>query len=100
MRPVATNHGSPSDVAILARLLGNEDGELSITMARHLLRLTFHDADKIRMHDLAVRNQANELAPLEKEEMFAYARAGTLLSILKSRARRVLRVKLKKQASS
>jgi hypothetical protein len=48
------------------------------------------------MHELALRNQAGELSFVEKEEMLAYAKAGTLLSILKSRARRVLRVKLRK----
>jgi hypothetical protein len=38
-----------------------------------------------------VRNQDDALSPAEKEELFAYAKAGTLLSILKSRARRVLK---------
>jgi hypothetical protein len=40
------------------------------------------------MHDLAVRNQNDELSAAEKEELFAYGKAGTVLSILKSKARR------------
>jgi hypothetical protein len=48
------------------------------------------------MHDLAIRNQNDRLSANEKEELLAYAKAGTLLSMLKSRARRVLRVKVKK----
>jgi hypothetical protein len=35
---------------------------------------------------LALRNQAGELSFVEKEEMQAYAKAGTLLYTLKSRA--------------
>jgi hypothetical protein len=62
-------------------------------MARYLLNLGFGDEDKARMHDLAVRNQDDALSPAEKEELFAYAKAGTLLSILKSRARRALRLR-------
>jgi hypothetical protein len=95
-----TNHPGPSEVAILARVLGNERGELSPLMARYLLGRRFSEADKLRMHDLAVRNQDGALSPAEKEELLAWARAGTLLSILKSKARRTLRIKPKKRASS
>ncbi len=59
-------------------------------MARHLLTLGFAERDKARMHDLAERNQAGELSPAAREELLAYAKAGTLLSILKSKARRAL----------
>jgi hypothetical protein len=52
------------------------------------------------MHDLAVRNQEDALTPAEKEELFAYAKAGALLSILKSRARRSLRTKTANSARS
>jgi hypothetical protein len=44
------------------------------------------------MHDLAVRNQSDALSGTERDELFAYEKAGTLLSILKSNARRVLHV--------
>ena len=52
------------------------------------------------MHDLAVRNQQDALSAAEKEELLAYAKAGTLLSILKSKARRALKLKPKKQTTS
>jgi hypothetical protein len=45
------------------------------------------------MHQLAVRNQGGELTPAEKDELLAYVKAGTLMSILKSKARRTLGVK-------
>jgi hypothetical protein len=100
MHPTTANHESPSEVAILARVLGNENGRLSLTMARHLLTLGFSERDKARMHDLAVRNQQDALSPAEKQELFAYAKAGTLLSILKSRARRALKAGPKKRTSA
>jgi hypothetical protein len=45
------------------------------------------------MHELARRNQAGELSAEEQDELFAYTKAGTLMSILQSKARRVLGVK-------
>jgi hypothetical protein len=52
------------------------------------------------MHDLAIRNQDDALSPSEKEELFAFAKAGTLLSILQAKARRTLKVKMKKSTPS
>jgi hypothetical protein len=69
-------------------------------MARHILDLGFSDRDKARMHDLAVRSQDDALSVDEKEELFAFAKAGTLLSILKSKARRVLGITLETQNAS
>jgi hypothetical protein len=100
MHTTTADGTGPSEIAILARLLGNEEGQLPADMARYLLTLGFGERDKARMHDLAVRNQEGALTPAEKEEMFAYAKAGTLLGILQSRARRVLGIKAKKRTTS
>jgi hypothetical protein len=101
MYPTATNHHTgTSEVTILARVFGNEHGRLPPPMARYLLTVGFSDADKERMHFLAVRNQDGDLTAAEKEELFAYAKAGTLLSILKSRARRTLRARSRKRTTS
>ncbi len=89
-----------SEVTILARVLANETGKLSVAMARHLLKVGFSDQDKARMHELALRNQEDALAPNEKEELSAYVKAGTLLSILKAKARRTLRVRRNTSRSS
>jgi hypothetical protein len=62
-------------------------------MARYLLGLGFGDRDRERMHDLATRNQDDALTPAEKDEMMAFARVGTVISILKSKARRTLGTK-------
>src|SRR3954449_12004755 len=93
-------HASENEVTILARILGNENGQLPPELARYILDLGFSDRDKARMHDLAVRNQEDALTPEEKEEMFAFGKAGTLLSILKSKARRTLGIELDTRAVS
>jgi hypothetical protein len=93
MHSAMIDNGELTEIAILARVLGNEDGRLPLGLARYILDRRFSEVDKARMHDLAVRNQEDALTTDEKEELLAYAKAGTLLSILKSRARRALRKK-------
>jgi hypothetical protein len=90
---VTTHHAGASEVTILARLLGDEQGLLQPALARRLLTIDFRDSDKARMHELAVRNQEDALSAAEKDELLGYAKAGTLLAILKSKARRALKVK-------
>jgi hypothetical protein len=91
---IPTDH----ETNILARVLGNDEKELSAEFARYLLSRDFSQRDRTRMHELAVRNQSDELSADEKAEMFAYARAGTILSILQIKARRTLKGKPKKRA--
>jgi hypothetical protein len=91
----ATTRNGEDEVRILARILGNENGQLPKDLARYILTLGFSDRDKSRMHDLVVRNQDDALTPAEKEEMHAFGKAGDLLAILKSKARRTLGIKLK-----
>jgi hypothetical protein len=89
----ANHHANENEVTILARILGNENGQLPKDMARYILNLTISERDKARMHDLAVRNQDGALTPTEKEVMFSFGKATILVSILKSRARRALVIK-------
>ena len=95
-----SRHAGETEVAILARILGNERGQLPYEVARYILNLGFSERDKARMHDLAVRNQNDALSPAEKEEMHAFGKAGDMLAILKSKARRTLGVKPKKSVTS
>jgi hypothetical protein len=97
MHATAANGASQSEIDILARVLGNGRGQMPADIARYILGLGFSDEDKARMHDLAVRNQDDGLSPAEKEELLAYAKAGSLLSLLKSSARRVLGTRPKKR---
>jgi hypothetical protein len=95
-----TNHTAQTEVAILARVLGNGESPLPPNMARYILDLGFSERDKARMHELAVRNQDDALSSAEKDELFAYSKTSSLLSILKSKARRDLHMKPKKRTTS
>jgi hypothetical protein len=94
------DHVSENEVTILARILGNEDGQIPADLARYILDLEISERDRARMHDLAVRNQGDELSPAEREEMLAFGKAASLLSILKSKARRTLGIKLETRTAS
>jgi len=96
---VAARRGD-NEVTILARIFDDERGLLPPDLARSILDVEFSERDKARMHDLAVRNQADGLSAAEKEELFAFAKSGTLLGILKSKARRTLKIKPKKRTLS
>lgn len=96
----AANDSEQSEVGILARVLGNETEPLPNTIARYILHLGFSEKDQNRMHELAERNQEGALSHAEKQELGAYAKAASLLSILKSKARRALHIKVTKRSTS
>ena len=80
---------SSEEADIFLRLWDRQ--KLTATLARHLLKLGFDDADKARMHDLAVKNREGTITPPELQELDNYLRASLTLTILQSRARRFLR---------
>ena len=96
----STENVGETEVTILARFLGSGDGPLPPDVARYILDLHVSERDRARMHDLAVRNQDDALSAAEIEEMHAFGKATTLLSILKSRARRALDIKLETRVDS
>ncbi|WP_165074057.1 hypothetical protein [Paludisphaera rhizosphaerae] len=68
--------------------------------ARQILGIQVSERDKSRMRELADRNQEGTLSDAEREEMVAFAKATTLLSILKSKARLALGVKIERRSKS
>ncbi len=81
---------SASEVAILGCHLKGSGEMLSQYLALHYLEMKFSEHDQIRMRELASRNQAEALTEAERDEMFSYAKAGCLLGILQSKARKFL----------
>ena len=79
-----------TEVAVWLRIL-HPEGKLTPSVARAILRLTFPETERDRMHDLSAKARAGSLTPAEDQQMEAYERAGALLSILKSKARQVLK---------
>ena len=87
------NQERTSEIAIFARLLKADDGNLSRGLARYILTLGFDEDDQARMRELAERNQEGDIGPDEREELQNYVRAGHLLALLHSKARRSLKPK-------
>jgi hypothetical protein len=79
------------EAAILTRLVGPGEPALSAAAAKGILTLGFSPADKDRMHTLAAKAREGTLTSDEQAEVEAYSRIGSLLGILKSKARRALK---------
>jgi hypothetical protein len=88
---VSTTIRSESEATILARVLANGDAPIPRETARYIAGLDFSDRDKASMSELAARNRDGALSTIEKDELAAFDRAGTVLAILQSKARRSLK---------
>lgn len=97
---MSSAHPKQSESTILARIFGDKLGQLPPEMAHYILDLDFNERDKARIHDLVNRNQEDLLDPTEKEELHAFLNAGSMLSILQSRAHRILGDNPEKRAVS
>lgn len=67
------------------------DDQLPPGAARALLGLSFPKQDVARMHELSAKARAGALTPEESAEMDNFERVGSILSVLKSKARQVLK---------
>ncbi len=85
-----------TEIAMLRRVLNASRPNLSREAARSLLALEFPPDDQQRMHVLAAKARAGNLTRREQKEIDAYGLIGSMVSILKSKAR----VALKKAGES
>ena len=81
------------EAGILTRLVGAGPAALSPAAAAGILALGFGPTDKDRMHVLAAKARAGALTPDEYAEVEAYSRVSSLLGVLKSKARRILKAR-------
>jgi hypothetical protein len=81
---------TPSEAEIWERII-HPRGPMSKETARRILDVAFTDEDRARLRELAERNRRGELSEDEETEFDHFCRVGTLLSILKLRARRILK---------
>ena len=77
--------------AIWGRLVGQTNELLTPAAARAILRLEFPEGDRARMRELAEKARNGTLTRAEQEEIETYSRVGSVLGILKSKARVTLR---------
>ena len=88
--PKLSEPAPASEVAIWERII-HPTGPMPRATAQRIVELEFTDDERERMHERAERNRAGTLAPGEDEELDNFCRVGTTLSLLKSRARQVLK---------
>jgi hypothetical protein len=77
------------EAVILKRLL-KPDAKLAPAAARAFLQLDFEESDRARIHELAKKNQDDELTPAEEIELQSYLKVGLFLDLIHARARRSL----------
>ena len=76
-----------SGAAILSRVVGPENANLSREAARSILNIRFPESDRDRMNELAEKARAGVLAGDDEAELENYRHVGRLLEVLKSKAR-------------
>ena len=74
------------EAAILNRLIRPNE-KLSQAAARALLRFKFEEGDRTRMHELAIKNQADELTRKEEIELQSYLKVGLFLDLIHAKAK-------------
>jgi hypothetical protein len=87
----AVDQNGITERGIFGRLLAGNKTAMAPNLARYILTLGFNDNQKARMNDLAERNQSGQPSPKEHEELMAYVKAGHLLALLHSKARKSLK---------
>ncbi len=87
--PVLTRE--QAGVAIWERVFATVEPKMAAEAARAILALEFAPEDKARAKELAAKARAGKLTPSEQNEAAAYAEIGSLVSMLRARARAALR---------
>ena len=85
------------EAAIWARLMQAQRGDLSPEAAEYLLSIGFEVGDRRRMQQLADRSESGALTLDEQAEFDSYLHVGNLLAVMQSKARVVLRRKLRNE---
>ena len=73
--------------AIWSRVIQRELDDLTPEVARAFLRLSFPEADRQQMNELAEKARQGTLTPAERDEVANYERVGSFLSLVKAEAR-------------
>ncbi len=90
MPPPQTIAPHLNEATLLSRVLEPDKPLLSAAAAESILALDFPPAERDRLKELAGKARAGDLSLAEQQEIDSYGRVGSLLSILKSKARKTL----------
>ena len=80
-----------TEAAILARIIQAEERELTPEVARYLLSMKLPSNDEERVNELSAKARSGSLTDSETQELDSYLHIGTLLGVMQSKARRLLK---------
>ncbi|MBV9767242.1 MAG: hypothetical protein JOZ48_20545 [Acidobacteriaceae bacterium] len=83
-----------TEAAILARILiESDEAQLSPDAARYLLSVKLPPKDADRVNELSAKARAGTLTESERQELDSYLHIGSLLAVMQSKARRLLKTR-------
>lgn len=82
-----------TEVSIWEMILRPHFGEMTVKTARTILDMSIPESEQARMRGLLAKAKAGTLTRDEMLDLDEYERVGNLLSILKAKARRILKAK-------
>ena len=82
-----------TEATILTRMVQADDRELTPDTARYWLSMKLPAVDEERVDELSATARAGSLTESEKQELESYLQVGIFLSIMQSKARRLLKIK-------
>jgi hypothetical protein len=80
-----------TEAAILARVIEADGFEITPDVAQYLLSMQLPEADRKRVDELSAKAQSGSLTETEESELDSYLHIGSLLGVMQSRARRLLK---------
>jgi hypothetical protein len=81
------SHPETTEAAILSRLVKPDRPDFRPEVAEAILQLELDPQDRNRLHELAVKNQDDQLTEAEKTELDGYRRIGYFVDLMRSKAR-------------
>jgi hypothetical protein len=90
--PMSSQAITPNtEAAILARILESDPKEITPEVARYLLAMKLPASDEERVNVLSAKAREGSLTDAETQELDSYLHIGSLLSVMQSRARRLIK---------
>ena len=84
--------GPNTEAAILARIIiQSDETELSPEAARYLLSMKLPSSDEDQVNELSAKARASSLTEADTQELDSYVHIGSLLAVMQSKARRLLK---------
>ena len=80
-----------TEAAILSRMIQTGERELTPEAARYLLAMRLPSSDEDRVNELSEKARVGSLTKSEASELDSYLHIGSLLAVMQSKARRLLK---------